>query len=84
MNITYDPIAGELEIDPANGLPPLIVKATKLFVHIHSNGGHLGCEVQGEQIDLLFEAVDPISAIPIFTTMSPGHWRLSFLVGDHD
>ncbi len=79
MNITYDPISKELEIDPANGLPPLVVKVPRLFIHLHSQGGHLGCEVEGEQIDLLYESLDIEPATPIFTPIGPGHWRLGFL-----
>lgn len=84
MIITFDPVANELELDPGNGLPPLVIKADKLFFHLHSVGGHLGCEAEGKRIEVFFEAVDGEPAVPVLVHIAPGHWRLDFLGIDLD
>lgn len=79
MIVTYDPIAQELVIDPDNGLPPMTIKTERLFIHIHSDGGHLGCAIEGDAIDIQYGAVGEIALAPALLKVKPDLWRLTFV-----
>lgn len=79
MIVSYDPVAKELVIDPDNGLPPMVIKTERLFVHIYSDGGHLGCAIEGEAIDLHFGEVDEEPMAPVLWQVEANHWRLTFI-----
>ena len=82
MIVRYDPVAKELNIDPDNGLPPFIIKAPRLFIHIYADGGHLGCQVDGSDIDLRFGSLDEEPMAPVLWLVEPSHWRLTFIPKD--
>lgn len=79
MIVSYDPVAKELSVDPGNGLPAMVIKADRIFVHIYADGGHLGCEVAGSDIDLRFGVVDEEPQAPLLWQVEPNHWRLTFI-----
>lgn len=79
MIVSYDPVAKELFIDPDNGLLPLVIKSERLFIHLYADGGHLGCAVEGESIELHFGAVDEEPMSPMLWQVERDHWRLTFI-----
>lgn len=78
MTIAYDPIAMELVFDPGAGFIPMVVRVDKLFATLYGDG-YLGCAIDGESIDLYFEAAEEAPVQLMVDQVDQGHWRVRFI-----
>lgn len=80
MRVGFDAVARELTFGPDDGQPLLVLRSSRLFVHVYADAGHLGCEIEGDAIDLYFSNVDGEPPyLPVLVQVEPGHWRLTFI-----
>lgn len=79
MLVAVDPIAGEIILDPENGMEPMTILAKPVFIKIYADGGYLGCAVDGTQIDLYFGVINEEPMEPRLVPVEPDHWRLEFV-----
>lgn len=76
--VSYDTVSGALDIDFADGHPPLpIARTPRVFFKLYTEG-FLGCEVAGEAIDLFFGCAEEVPVEFVVEPVGPGHWRVRF------
>lgn len=76
--VSYDAYSGDLDIDLEDGRPPRrIAKVPKIFIKLYAEG-YLGCEVDGEAIDLFFGYAEEVPVELVVEPVKPGHWRVRF------
>ncbi|HEY9723989.1 MAG TPA: hypothetical protein V6D47_18450 [Oscillatoriaceae cyanobacterium] len=78
MILTYDVVAGELELDREDGSEPLTFKTAQVQAKLYTDHGLLSCVVDGTEIELAFVSPED-EPTALETKLVPiKRWRVGF------